>query len=222
LASHQLRTPITSINWFLKLLSSNKHGELNAKQKDFLNEILAASEQMSELVEDLLDVSRLDKNEGFIEPEHIALLPLLEEVVRNNKSLIEKKDIHFEYLILCSTDIEVRADGEKVKTVIDNILNNAIKYSHTGGDVTLKLDCGDENVVVEIQDKGIGVPEKDRELIFNRFTRAENASESGEQGTGLGLYLSQKIIKKHGGSLTLDSVEGEGTQVKIILPRNTN
>ena len=217
-ASHQLRTPLTGIKWFSELLLKGRAGKLAVEQKDFVQQIFDSNDRMIKLVDDLLDVSHMDENGRF----KLILLPeefseIVKEVVSEEQLIANNKKIKIKVSEACLKKMKLKVDKSKIEQAIQNILNNAIKYSPAGS--TINFDCKKEkdNLVCSIQDHGIGIPEYQHFRVFEKFFRADNVISTGS-GTGLGLYISKYIVSGHAGKMWFDSKENEGTTFYISLP----
>ncbi len=219
IVSHQLRTPASAVKWYLETLIDNRRGnELNEWQVDKLHQAYQSNERMISLINDLLNVSRLDSGKFLLKPTEVSLYKLFEEV----------KDELYHFAHAHNVDIVnkapadlpvVSADRDKVREVILNLVNNAIKYSPPGHrEVVISTRIQDGFVESSVQDQGIGVPAKDQAHLFEKFYRADNAIESQTEGSGLGLYIAREIVRLHGGDIWLTSKEGVGTTVYFSLP----
>lgn len=216
-AAHQLRTPLSAVKWAIKMVMDNEEGNLNEEQLRFLERGYKSNERVIVLVNDMLNVSRIEEGRfGFkMRGGHIEVL--LSFVLDNVKDkFIEKK-------ITLSAQIpenipKLKFDGEKLGMALENILDNAIKYTPAGGTVKLKVDVFRRYLKISIQDSGIGIPEDGQKKIFGRFYRAENALKVETDGSGLGLYIVKNIIDKHKGKISFSSVEGKGSEFVIQLP----
>ena len=215
IAAHQLRTPLTAIRWTLEQ-AVEKQGSMNAQM---FQRALATVIHMAELINDLLNVSRIE--EGDFE-YHFQCLPL-EPVVRGRVAAHEDR-ARVRHISLTFVSGEeplppVRLDKEKWSMALDNILDNALKYTPEGGRVEVSLRKEGGGVTLTVSDTGIGIPQDQLDNIFTKFFRAENAVSFQTEGSGLGLYIVRKIIEAHGGTVRVESREGEGTSVTIHLPQ---
>lgn len=217
-AAHQLRTPMTGIRWTMETLLSEDEGALTEEQKEMLKEASDATVRLVKLVNDLLNVSRLEEGRFGFNFKVQSLMPIIESAYERFGSIAETRQVS---LSLKEPEIsvpDVSLDKDRIEIVFDNMLENAIKYSKEGGMVTLSVSSEKGNVVVSVSDTGIGIPEKQKHHIFKRFYRARNAQLHDTHGTGLGLYLSKNIVAEHGGTMDLESEEDKGTTVHVALP----
>jgi signal transduction histidine kinase len=219
-ASHQLRTPLTGIKWFTDLMLRGKAGEVTADQKDFLTQISDSNERMIKLVEDLLNVSRIEagSTKFVITKKTTDIVPILDSLATDLVGLEQKHKVK----IIRDTDfpktLNLNVDAEKIRQVFANLLSNAVKYSHEGGEVHIKVDSSDSKFTTfSISDTGLGIPTKDQGRMFEKFFRAENVQTKETDGTGLGLYVVKAIVEGHSGTLRFESKENVGTTFYISL-----
>lgn len=216
--SHQLRTPLTGIKWFAEVLLAGSAGELSEAQKDSVSQILVSVERMVRLVNDLLEVSRMEIQEGYkLKLQNVSVNNVLNEVISEQKVVFEnkKQKIHFNP---CTDDkIRFNVDSIKLKAVFNNLLNNAMKYSPDHSIISVVCDQKPNEVVISFQDHGLGIPKKQQKEIFKRFFRADNVLTT-DTGTGLGLYFAKFIVEKHKGRIWFESQEGKGSTFYIALP----
>ena len=217
-AAHQLRTPLTGIKWTLNALLNEEVGTLDEDQKKFVADGLVSTYRLIELINDLLDTARLEEGKfGFIFKIQ-ALTPILKQTVKNYELMAKEKGIEF-MLQLPEADLPfLRLDIEKIGIVLDNLIDNAIKYTIPGGKVTMRAFIDKKYLIIEIRDTGIGIPKAQFHRMFTKFFRAVNAQLAETSGTGLGLYVSHNIVKRHKGTLSFESREGEGSTFILSLP----
>jgi len=217
-AAHQLRTPLTGIKWTLNALLAEEVGTLDENQKKFVSDGLASTYRLIELINDLLDTARLEEGKFGFSFKIQALTPILKQTIKNYKLMAKEKGIQFT-LQLPETDLPfLRLDTEKIGIVLDNLIDNAIKYTIPGGRVTMQVSIDKKYVVIEVGDTGIGIPKAQFHRMFTKFFRAVNAQLAETSGTGLGLYVSYNIVKRHKGTLSFESREGEGSTFILSLP----
>jgi len=215
-ASHQLRTPLTGIKWFVELLLKNK---LSPTIKDYVKQIATSNERMVHLVDDLLNVSRIETGRKFdIVPVDVDLVPIVKQVVEAQQILAKSKKIKIICAIGSPSKLMMKVDGEKIRQVLQNLINNAYKYSKEGGRVEVGCKKDKKDVEFYVKDNGLGIPKKDQQRIFEKFFRAENALTAHTDGTGLGLYIVKAIVEAHGGKVWFESMEGKGTTFYFSLP----
>lgn len=212
--SHELRTPLTAIKGYSEYLNSEIEG--NEDIEEALFHLKNESLRLENMVNELLLLSKIDSGNDSFENYSLNLSQLVEEIVANSKFKADKHNIEIR-LALTDQDIFIESNREKLIPVIVNVLDNAIKFSSNGGFVDINLGLLEEASYIEIIDYGIGICDKDKDSIFERFYRAENAK--GVTGTGLGLNIVKDILERLGGSIEIDSKLGVGTQVRIYLKR---
>lgn len=223
LASHQLRTPLSTVNWYAEMLLAGDVGEMNEKQNKYLNEVYKSNQRMVELVNALLDVASLELGTFVIEPEPTDICKLAEEVIAEQKPQMDAKKIIFSFTCTKKVSI-VHADPKLLKMVVQNILSNAIKYTHDGGKIVLSISLSDkQTLLIKIVDTGYGIPKNQQDKIFTKLFRADNAREMDTDGTGLGLYIVKSIVDNSGGKVwfTSSNENGKrGTTFYVTLPLN--
>ena len=214
--SHELRTPMTSIKGFVHTLMRKPDMDPE-KARHFLSIISQESERLLHLIEDLLTISRIEAGALQLEQRTVHLRRELERVTAAVEPQRAKKNITIS--IESDADLPaVHADSEKLYAAILNLLDNALKFTPSGGSVSLGAHPSERGVEVYIQDTGIGIPPADKERIFERFYRVERPGEE-HAGTGLGLFIVKQIVEQHGGTIEVESETGKGTRFTIVLPR---
>lgn len=223
IASHQLRTPLTGIKWMVSLLLRGQVGKLSEKQLEFVQNINSSNERMIQLVNDLLNVSRIESSKAKkLERTACDLKKMIGDVLAEQQGIAQQLGVSLVADIQASP-ATVEADHDKLYQVVMNLANNAIKYSRKGGSVQVgySLEKGEKDgtfVKVSIRDSGIGIPKSQQGQIFKKFFRADNAVESVATGTGLGLYYVKMVVEAHGGRIWFDSVPDKGTTFYFTLP----
>jgi PAS domain S-box-containing protein len=217
-ASHQLRTPLTGIKWFINLLLQKKAGALTPKQHEYLTKMYESNERMIELVMDLLEVSRIEATQKVqLNKKPTDISKLIDLEVKAQMLTADQQDI-----TIITKDIPKKLilpiDKEKIIQVFRNLLDNAIKYSPEGGKIV--VGCRKENgeYVFFVHDNGLGIPTSQHDQVFSRFFRGRNVLKKQIIGTGLGLYIVKTIMEEHGGHIWFESKENEGTTFFISLP----
>jgi signal transduction histidine kinase len=218
LASHSLRTPLSAIKWFVEMLQSGSAGKLSPKQKQFLQHIYESNERMIGLVNDLLEVSRIDGGRMALRPEPVRLERVLEEVLEENASELKSKRIKASLTIATTPLPPVYVDARKIRHVIANLIRNAMHYTPAGGSIVCSVKPDSSKVSVEIKDSGFGIPQAEQGKVFQKFFRGSNAVAVDANGTGLGLYIVKGIIEGSGGKISFTSKEGKGTTFSFTLP----
>lgn len=221
--SHELRTPLTSVHSYVEALSDGAWQDKEIAPK-FLTVIQNETDRMIRMINDLLSLSRMDSGTTKLNLEYVNIKELFNYIL-NRFDMIIKKNENDEnskkYTIeryFTSKDLWVEIDTDKFTQVIDNIMNNAIKYSPDGGVITTRLLETHNHVILSISDQGLGIPRKDLGRIFDRFFRVDKARSRKQGGTGLGLAISKEVVNMLGGQIWVDSVEGKGSTFYISLP----
>lgn len=217
LASHQLRTPVATVKWYMDALLSEDAGVLSPKQKEYVNKIHKVNEEMVDLIDTLLNVSRIEIGSIKVESKPTNAIDLAESILVELSSLIEEKKI----VINKQYDDNLKnieSDPKLLRVVIQNLISNAVKYTPDGGTVTLTFKDSFAEKSIVVSDTGVGIPEEARDKIFTKMFRADNVrSLVGGQGTGLGLYLIKSIIEAMGGSISFTSEENKGSTFTVKL-----
>jgi PAS domain S-box-containing protein len=220
LAAHQLRTPLAGIKWTLEtVLEEKDEANLPEEIVDFIKKATEANDRMVSLVNDLLNVTRIEEGRYVYDPKNVDMKKVIEASLKEHKEEIEKKGIKFS-LIQPEEDVSfVKADEEKLTVVVQNFLDNALKYTKEG-EISLKLEelKEEKKIRVSVSDTGVGIPEEEKIKMFNKFVRGENVQRMDTEGSGLGLFISKNIIEAHKGEIGFDSKEGEGSVFFFILP----
>ena len=216
--SHELRTPLTSVKSYLEALDEGALSEPVAP--DFIKVSLDETNRMMRMVTDLLHLSRIDNATSHLDVELINFTAFITFILNRFDQIRgqdeEKKyELVRDYLI---TSVWIEIDTDKMTQVIDNILNNAIKYSPDGGKITVTMKTTDDQMILSISDQGLGIPKQDLPRIFDRFYRVDRARSRAQGGTGLGLSIAKEIIKQHKGFIWAKSEYGKGSTFTIVLP----
>ena len=221
--THQLRTPLSAIKWTFHMFLSNHIGDIADDQRNFLQKGFESTERMIAIVNDLLNVDYMEADKVEYNFIKINLGDLIASVLFEFNNQCESKQIKMEYLKPDGTLPNISADPIKISMVLENLIDNAIKYTPQGGHVTIalkndRLNSARSVLEVMVADTGIGIPQAERDRLFHRFFRASNAINVHTDGTGLGLFISRDIIEKHGGEIWFETKEGEGTSFHFTLP----
>jgi two-component system phosphate regulon sensor histidine kinase PhoR len=215
-ASHELRTPLTSIRGFVEALEDGALSEPGTGRR-FLGKIRTHADRMAALVEDLLELSRLESGERPPHREEVPAAELAEDVVGSFADLAERKPVALEYADEGAP--VVWTDAERVRRILENLVDNAIKYTPAGGHVRVVTRAGpDRGVVLEVRDDGLGIAPEHLSRIFERFYRVDKARSRDLGGTGLGLAIVKHLAESIGASLTVESEPGRGACFRVALP----
>ena len=216
--SHELRTPLTSVKSYLEALDEGALTEPIAP--DFIKVSLDETNRMMRMVTDLLHLSRIDNATSHLDVELINFTAFITFIL-NRFDQIRGQDEEKKYELVRDypiTSVWIEIDTDKMTQVIDNILNNAIKYSPDGGKITVTMKTTDDQMILSISDQGLGIPKQDLPRIFDRFYRVDRARSRAQGGTGLGLAIAKEIIKQHKGFIWAKSEYGKGSTFTIVLP----
>jgi signal transduction histidine kinase len=216
LASHQLRTPLTAISWYAEMLIGKDAGKLNSKQEAYLKEIYAGNQRMIDLVDDLLNTSRIDMGTLKIKPELVNLADVMASTLSEFSPQISQKSLIIEKKISRHLPL-VKTDPEHLGIVFQNIISNAVKYISPQGKIIVEMRKQNSHVLVKIADNGWGIPSVQQKKIFTKLFRADNVRKRDTEGTGLGLYIARAIVKKARGKMWFESKENQGTTFYITL-----
>lgn len=218
IAAHQLRTPLTGIKWSFLALLEKETGALSGDQKRIIEDGLTAINHTIVLINDLLNVAHIEEGKFGFNFQTVELKPLVEESFRRFEPFANEKGVKLSLELTKENIPELNIDREKIALSLDNLLDNAIKYTSPGGSVLIKLERQSGSVIIIVKDTGIGIPKKQLDRTFTKFFRAENALLFQTSGSGLGLYMTKNIIERHGGTVEMTSIENKGTTLTITLP----
>lgn len=218
IVAHQLRTPLSAIKWTLKMLIDGDLGMLNQEQADFLSKGYESNEHLIRLINDMLNVSRIDagKFQYFFYMTHIE--DIVDEAIKYARDIARRKNIEITFKKSSAELPLIYIDPEKIRLSLQNIFDNAIKYTPQGGKIEVIVKKTQNVIEISIKDSGIGIPKDQQKNIFTKFFRGTNALKMQTEGSGLGLFLAKNIIEKHGGKIWFQSVENKGTTFFISVP----
>ncbi len=215
--SHELRTPLNSILGFSEVLQDKMFGELNEKQEEYVNYIRESGGHLLSLIDDILDLSKIEAGKLVMEPADVRLGDLFQ----NSLTMVKEKALKhgIELILKLENEIpHIYADERMVKQVVFNLLSNAVKFTPDGGKVGLEAGKEGEDIRVTVWDTGIGIKEKDKEKLFKEFQQLDSGGDKRYQGTGLGLALSKRLVELHGGKIWVASEPGKGSRFSFTLP----
>lgn len=217
LASHQLRTPLSAIRWYSEMLLSKYVGELNEKQRQYVKEIYAGNLRMVELVNALLNVSRIDLGTFAMEPEPVNLVEICESVLSELAPQLTEKKQTVER-IFSDAPHTYSADPKLIRIVFQNFLSNSVKYTQPEGHIVTEIGTREGSLYIRVSDNGYGIPKAQHAKIFEKLFRADNVRQKDTEGTGLGMYIVKAIIESSGGKIWFESEENKGTTFYVLLP----
>ena len=216
--SHELRTPLTSVRSYLEALEEGAWQDENIAP-NFIQVTLGETDRMIRMINDLLNLSRMDSGAQQMDLELVNFNELVDYILDRFDMMVTGQEKNYRIVReFTERDLWVEIDTDKIMQVLDNIMNNAIKYSPDGGKITAQLMETHNNVVLGISDEGLGIPKKDLDKVFERFYRVDKARARQQGGTGLGLAISKEVMKAHNGQIWVESVEGKGSTFYISLP----
>ncbi len=218
LASHQLRTPISSMKWNVELLTSDKFGPVSEAQQKYITKIERGLVKMNNIINDFLDASQLELGTFATQPSSVHLRTFLDDIADEFVERVAQKQINFvkQY---GEEDITLTIDEHLLHMVVSNLSSNAVKYTPEQGSVTLAYQSTASNLTITVTDTGMGIPLAEQENLFGKFFRASNAKSSVTQGTGLGLYIVKRAVEHLDGEISFVSEANQGTTFTIVLPR---
>ena len=216
--SHELRTPLNGIIGFAEFLVDGKPGTVNAKQKEYLGDILNSGKHLLQLINDVLDLAKVETGKMELNPEKFSLRKAIEEVCAVSRPIVQKKGIRLEVYVAAELG-DVTLDQQRFKQILYNLLSNAVKFTDQGGKVEIHVATHDAyRFKLSVQDTGIGIEEEDFHRLFKEFEQIESGAARRYEGTGLGLALTRKIVESQGGEVGVESKIGKGTTFTVLLP----
>lgn len=218
IAAHQLRTPLSALKWVLNLSLEGDLGKLKKEQRELLEKGYSANERMIALVNDLLDVVRIEEGRFDYKLEKGAVAEIVEDVVKEIKVIAEQKGVQLSFHKPSRKLPKVVLDPVKYRLAVANVIDNAVQYTRASGRVDIEFMYKGNEILVSVKDTGIGIAPRQLSRLFTKFFRADNAVRMETAGSGLGLFIAKNIIEKHGGKIWIESVEGKGTTVYFTVP----
>lgn len=217
-ASHQLRTPLSASKWFLEMLLNGDAGKVNDEQKEYLDHTYKSNERMIALVNDLLNVSRIESGTIAIEPISTDIDGLIKSVIFELTPQIKQKNIKVVFKTLTGGTPKIKIDPKLIRQVFQNLLSNSVKYTPDAGTAGVRIAKEGKYLQFEVFDTGVGIPKAQQPKVFKKFFRADNVLTLQTEGTGLGLYVAKSVVDASGGRIWFNSVEGKGTSFFFTLP----
>lgn len=218
IAAHQLRTPLSAVKWTLKMLSDGDMGELTAEQKEFLSRGYEVNERMIALVGDLLNVARIEEGRFGYQFAPVDFGTYLNQFIDRYHFQAESRNIKVVYEKPPRSLPILTIDTAKMDLAVQNLLDNAMKYSRPGGTITISSRMLPQHIEITIADSGVGIPKHQMHRLFTKFFRGDNVVRMQTEGSGLGLFIVKNIIKNHGGDIHVESEENKGTKMIFTLP----
>jgi len=216
--SHELRTPLNAVLGMAEALQEGVFGSANERQTRSLRVIVDSGRHLLALINDILDVSKVEAGKVALEPATHAVAPLLDAALHIVRRAAEKKGLSVEHAV-APNGLEVRADARRLKQILVNLLSNAVKFTPAGGTIGVEASGDDEEVRIVVRDTGVGIAKEDLPRLFRPFSQLDSSLSRRHEGTGLGLVLVRKLAELHGGNVYLESEPGHGTRVTVTLPR---
>jgi len=217
IVSHQLRSPLSNLRWALELLMSGRLGKIEEKQTEYFKILKENAARMRELISDLLIVSRIETATLPQKNEEFSLKDLTEKVLEGFEAFARASNVEIKFEAEKDLPL-VFADPSQIRQVLENLVDNAIRYIHGRGKVEIKIKKRNKSLYFEIKDTGVGIPKEDRKYIFQKFFRSENVLKHQTQGSGLGLFIAKSIIERSGGRIGFRSEEEKGSTFWFSLP----
>jgi signal transduction histidine kinase len=217
--SHEIRTPLNAILGFSQILVKDYQNlDLPDRFKRFLKNIRTSGEQLSELVNNILDISKIEAGKSEVQLEDVNFKQLVRDICEVNKSESQRKGIKFEYQLDQSIPDYVKSDQNKAKQILSNLVRNAVKFTPSGKSVRVETQKAGNCLIIIVEDKGIGIPQEYQEKIFKPFEQVDNSNTRQYEGTGLGLAIARENVRILGGELTLESEKDKGSRFVVSLP----
>lgn len=218
IAAHQLRTPISAIKWTLRMILDGDLGPITDEQRDFLEKTYKSNERMINLINDLLNVTRIEEGRHLYNLILVNLEDVIQSLTGTYGELLRQRNLKLQFLKPDGKLPQVKVDVEKIRLVISNLVENAIKYTPAGGTIYVNISSDAEKIKVSVRDTGMGILKDQQERIFTKYFRGSNAIRMETEGTGLGLFIAKNVVETHGGKIWFNSEEGKGTTFFFDLP----
>ncbi|MBQ3311862.1 HAMP domain-containing histidine kinase [bacterium] len=216
--SHELRTPLNAIIGYSDILKTGNCGDLTDKQKDYINEIQIAGVQLLGMVNEILDITKIEANAIKLVKRYFEISRPIIETKNLLLPLIKNKNLNI--IVNIENDIDIFADYQKIQQIFYNLLSNAIKYSNTNGNIYISVTNTKKKIKIVVKDEGVGIDKKYHKKIFQKFVQLEEAFYKKETSTGLGLAITKNLVELHNGKIKVESKTGEGASFIVTLPIN--
>lgn len=221
LASHQLRTPATGVKQFLGMLLQGFVEELSSRHKDLLQLAYESNERQIQIIDDLLKVARVDAGRVSLDKEKTDLVDLIKGIIEEQRSNFTLRSQKIKF-VAAETKVIAKLDKQKIRMVLENIIDNASKYTYKNKTITITIRKLKNSITIKVVDQGVGIPKADIDKIFNKFSRLNNPLSVAAGGTGLGLHWAKRIVDLHKGKIKVTSEINKGSEFTVILPKKEN
>lgn len=218
ISAHQLRTPLSAIKWTMKMMLDGDVGVMTKEQVEFLEKIYKSNERMIALINDLLDVTRIEEGKYLYKLSLIDMDEVVQSAVDIYKEEAKKRKIDFDFKKTEKKLPKINVDAQRIRLVIQNLMENAIRYTKPEGKIVISLKGDKNGIEFSVKDDGVGIPENQQGRIFSKFFRGANVIRMETEGSGLGLFITKNIVDAHGGKISFKSKEGQGTTFSFSLP----
>lgn len=218
IAAHQLRTPLSAMKWSLNFLKQGDAGELNGEQKNLIEKSRESNERMIVLINDLLNTAKIEEGRYLCELSPANFENLAQTALDSRKELAEKLGVKIKLSKPENPIPEVMLDSEKIIITMQNLIENAVKYTKKGGEIKISVEQNDDKIKFSVKDNGIGISEKQQKRLFTKFFRSGGAITMETDGSGLGLFIAKNIIEAHGGKIWCESEENKGSVFSFLIP----
>jgi len=218
MVTHQLRTPLSGTKWTFKMLLDGDLGSFSEEQRQIITKGSESNQRMIDLLNEVIVANQNQSWDFQYDMQKTDVEKLVERIITEYLETARAHDVHLVFNRSEQASPMIMADPDKIAIILQNLLENAIKYSNEEGTVTVTIIPTKDTLAVSVADNGIGIPADAQEHIFGKFFRADNAKESKKEGTGLGLFTAKRIAEKHGGTLTFESTPSQGTTFFVQLP----
>jgi signal transduction histidine kinase len=219
MASHELRTPVTGIRGYSSMMLDGSMGKINEKMKKGLKMINGSAERLNVLVADLLDVGKIEQERISLDLKPLDVSPIIYKTIEELNVESDKKSLNLEYKPHISPLPKIEVDRDRFEQIMINLISNAVKYTQTGGiEIMTRERYNNKALEIMIKDTGIGMSAESRKRLFEKFYRVRNDKTQGITGTGLGLWITKRLVELMQGTIAVDSIESVGTQVTIQFP----
>jgi len=218
LSTHQLWTPASAVKWSLQMLLKGEVGDLSKEQKELIEKTYKANNREIKLIGDLLNVAQIEMGKYLSNMALSDIGKLTQSLISSYEEKVREKGIEIKFRKPEEQLPKVMIDVEKMKVAIKNIIDNAVRYTLSGGMIEIFLEKNEKEIKVQISDNGLGIPQDEQKKVFTRFFRGSNITQIDTEGTGLGLYIAKNIIEAHGGRIWFESEEGKGSTFYFTIP----